>query len=413
MAPMFTALHDALGMSPTDEFTNDMLDRLVEERTAERQDLDFKEKIDSTPTRPESDVKKDLCAMANSGGGVIVYGVGELPDMKDHAGKRVKAGDYSPGLEQAYRSVATTYISPPLRGVEFYYVEHKEHEAFVVVVPASRQVPHMYFTAKKNATELAAPTRNGTHSEWLSEPEIANLYRVRFQKEEATSNELDEVYRQVAAKRTNDGFWGVGVAVPTYPVRNDNLNERDATVARFAAYNDPLRHDYQGSVSPATASNYRKGMKCWTFSAKQYDTQELLGYVELYENGVVSVLSRLDKVTFSTDDQVVSTHAFACLVGDLLALIRHYGGVTGNTDYTVRCNVEWDQDKTLVLWQPKDMRYFSEDPLPLESFSPVEAEVSVTANAPLIDTARSLVRDCLNQAGVEQLTVWREKRGGR
>ena len=95
--------------------------------------------------------------MANSGGGVIVYGVGELPDMKDHAGKRVKAGDYSPGLEQSYLSVATSSISPPLRGVEFHRVEHKVHEAFVVVLPASRQVPHMYFTAKKNATELAVP----------------------------------------------------------------------------------------------------------------------------------------------------------------------------------------------------------------------------------------------------------------
>ncbi|TVX76460.1 hypothetical protein FPP74_11110 [Corynebacterium sp. NML180780] len=98
MKPMFTALHSALGIAPTDEFTNEMLDRLVEERIAERQDLDFKEKIDSKPTRPESDVKKDLCAMANSGGGVIVYGVGELSDMKDHAGKRVSAGDYSPRL---------------------------------------------------------------------------------------------------------------------------------------------------------------------------------------------------------------------------------------------------------------------------------------------------------------------------
>ena len=96
-----------------------------------------------------------------------------------------------------------------------------------------------------------------------------------------TSNELDEVYRQVAAKRINDSFWGVGVAVPTYPVKNDNVKERDAMVARFAAYNDPLRHDCQGLVSPAAASTYRKGMKCWTFSAKQYDTQELLGYVEL------------------------------------------------------------------------------------------------------------------------------------
>lgn len=180
-------------------------------------------------------------------------------------------------------------------------------------------------------------------------------------------------------------------------------------MARFAAYDDPLRLEYNGAVSPATASSYRKGLKCWTFSGKQYDTQELLAYVELYENGVVTVLSRLDRMTFSTGDQIVPTHAFACLVGDLLALIRHYGGVTGNIDYTVRCSVEWDQDKPLVLWQPKDMRYFSEDPLPLESFSPVEAEVSVTANAPLIDTARSLVRDCLNQAGVEQLPVWRQQ----
>lgn len=410
---MFTALHSALGMAPTDEFTTEMLDRLVEERIAERQDLDFKEKIDSKPTRPESDVKKDLCAMANSGGGVIVYGVGELTDMKDHAGKRVSAGEYSSGLEQSYLTVATAYISPPLRGVEFHRVEHPEHEAFIVVVPASQQVPHMYFTEKKNATALAAPTRNGSHSDWLSEPEIANLYRLRFQREEASSREVDEVYSKVAAKRSSDGFWGVGVAVPMYPARNGDVTERDATVARFAAYEDPLREGYKGSVSPATASNYRKGLKCWTFSGKQYDTQELLAYVELHENGVVSVLSRLDKVLSSTQDQVVPTHALACLVGDLLALIRHYGGVTGNTDYTVRFNVEWDTDKPLVLWQPQHMSFFSEDPLPLETFSPVEADVSVTAEAPLVDTAKSLAMDCLNQAGIEQLPVWREKRGGQ
>lgn len=405
---MFTALHSALGMAPTDEFTNEMLDRLVEERTAERQDLDFKEKIDSKPTRPESDVKKDLCAMANSGGGAIVYGVGELPDMKDHAGKRVSAGEYSSGLEQSYLTVATAYISPPLRDVEFHRVEHPEHEAFVVVVPASQQVPHMYFTEKKNATALAAPTRNGSHSEWLSEPEIANLYRLRFQREEASSREVDEVYSKVAAKRSSDGFWGVGVAVPTYPARNGNVTECDASEARRKAYDDPLRLEYKGSVTPVTASYYRKGLRCWTYSGKQYDTQELLVYIELYENGVITALSRLDSVTFSTQDQEVSTHAFACLVGDLLALIRHYGGVTGNTDYTVRCNVEWDQEGPFVLWQPKHIDYFSEDPLPLGAFTPVEAEVSLTANAPLIDTARSLVRDCLNQAGVEQLPVWRK-----
>lgn len=407
---MFTALHSALGISPTDEFTNDMLDRLVEERTAERQDLEFKAKIDSTPARPESDVRKDLCAMANSGGGVIVYGVNELPDMKDHAGERVNAGEYSSGLEQAYISVATNYISPPLRGVKFHRVEHPEHEAFIVVVPESKHVPHMYFTEKRNATVLAAPTRYGAHSDWLSEPEIADLYRVRFQREEATSSELDEVYRRVAEKRTHDGFWGVGVALPTYPVRNDNVTESDAALVRAAAYDDPLRREYHGSVSPVTASNYRTGLKCRTYSGRQYDTRELQAYFELHENGTVTVLSRLDKVTFSRPGQEVSTHAFACLVGDLLALIRHYGGITGNTDYQMRFGVEWDSDEPLVLWQPRNVAFFSEDPLPLKTFSPVEAEVSVTAGAPLLDTARSLVSDCLNQAGVEQLPVWRERR---
>ncbi|MDK7180966.1 ATP-binding protein [Corynebacterium riegelii] len=405
---MFTALHSTLGISPTDRFTNEMLDKLVEERTAECQNLDFKGKIDSTPTRTESDVRKDLCAMANSGGGVIVYGVEELPDMKDHAGKRINAGEYSSGLEQAYLSVATTHISPPLRGVEFHRVEHPDHEAFVVVVPASKQVPHMYFSEKKNATVLAAPTRNGTHSEWLSEPEIANLYRVRFQQEEVASHELEKVYSEVAARRTTDGFWGIGVAVPSYPVKNENVTEQDARVARFDAYDDPLRHDYKGSVSPATASSYRKGLKRWTFSGLQHGTQELRAYVELHENGAIAVLSRLDKVSFSTQDQGVSTHAFACLVGDLLALIRHYGGVTGNTDYTVRCNVEWDQERPMELWQPKHLDFFSEEPVPLKAFSPVEAEISAASGFPLIDTARTLVMDCLNQAGIEQLPVWRK-----
>ena len=91
---MFTSLHRALGINSTNEFTTEMIDQLVDRQVAEAPDLDFKAAIPPVKALAASDVKKDLCAMANIGGGVIVYGVAEDDNNKEHAGYRTDVGKF-------------------------------------------------------------------------------------------------------------------------------------------------------------------------------------------------------------------------------------------------------------------------------------------------------------------------------
>ncbi|MGN0094837.1 MAG: helix-turn-helix domain-containing protein [Corynebacterium sp.] len=408
---MFTSLHRALGIGPTDTFTTEMLDELVDVRAVETADLDFKAKLDSHPTAPHSDVKKDLAAMANYGGGVIVYGIGEKTDKKDHAGVREDVGLVDEGYEQAYMSVAVGHIVPPLFGVELHPVVDDERNALVVVVPRSRQVPHMFFTERKNSPRsLSVPVRHGAHSEWLSESEIARLYRERFDGQRESAEALEEQYTRVMDLRGDDGYWMAGVARPTRQTVVGKAGPVEMRTIAFNAHGDTLRREYDGAHSALIAVNraVRPGFRSWRFAADGKTTGAPEFYVEFHDNGGVSVLCRLDVEHGKTDDAAVYTYRMPTVVGDLLACLRHFSGWTGSREYDVLFGVEWTGDESLTLKQEPDMRFLSESVVPIRRFVPVEATVDVAGDdAELRETARGLALDCLNQAGVSQLTVFR------
>lgn len=408
---MFTSLHRALGIGPTDTFTTEMLDELVEIRAVETADLDFKAKLDSRPTDPHSDVKKDLAAMANYGGGVIVYGIGEKSDMKDHAGERVDAGLVDEGYEQAFMSVAVGHIVPPLFGVELHRVEEDGRNALIVVVPRSRQVPHMFFTERKNSPRaLSVPVRHGAHSEWLSESEIARLYRERFDGHRESAKALNEQYRRVMELRGDDGYWMAGVARPTHPTVVGKTGRDEIRQVAFNARGDALREEYSGGLTALSSvyGDLRPGFRSWRFTAADKTTGTPEFYVEFHDDGSVSVLCRLDVEPGKTDKADVYTYRMPAVVGDLLACLHHFSGWTGSREYDVLFGVEWTGDEPLTLKQETNLLFSSEPVVPIRRFVPVEATVDVAGDdAELRETARGLALDCLNQAGVSQLTVFR------
>jgi hypothetical protein len=65
-----------LGRDPG-PLTDEMIDEAVAQGIAETDDLDWKTRLPPTRGLNESDFPKDIAAMANSGGGVIVYGITE------------------------------------------------------------------------------------------------------------------------------------------------------------------------------------------------------------------------------------------------------------------------------------------------------------------------------------------------
>src|SRR5690625_2496486 len=109
----FTALHRALGVDPG-PLTDELLDAAVSQGIEETDDLDWKSELPPAKGLSQTDFPKDVAAMANSGGGLIVFGVRE---SQKAATDRVDVGEFDEVYERSFRSVAITAISPPVFGL--------------------------------------------------------------------------------------------------------------------------------------------------------------------------------------------------------------------------------------------------------------------------------------------------------
>jgi hypothetical protein len=137
----FTALHRAVGAAPG-PLTDELLDAAVAAGVTEASDLDWKSELPPARGLPQTDFPKDVAAMANSGGGVIVYGVKE---SQKAATGRADAGECDEAYERSLRSAAVTAISPPVFGLNVHRLGAGRKRAVVVEVPASIDGPHLIY----------------------------------------------------------------------------------------------------------------------------------------------------------------------------------------------------------------------------------------------------------------------------
>ena len=185
MAVTFTSLHRALGAKPG-PLADAMIDQAVAGHVAESSDLDWKRSLPPAKGLATTDFPKDVAAMANSGGGMIVYGVS---DDDGAAGARFDAV-LSERHETALRQAAATAISPPIIGLRITRLGEGPPRAVVVEVSASVQSPHVVNEAHK----FGVPARNGPDTVWLKEPDIARMYRSRFETERESADALRGLY---------------------------------------------------------------------------------------------------------------------------------------------------------------------------------------------------------------------------
>lgn len=76
---MYSALHRSFG-EKLGPITSEMIDRAIVQQVEESRGLDYKAVPDEAKNIKGGDVAKDVAAMANTGGGVILYGVSEDGD---------------------------------------------------------------------------------------------------------------------------------------------------------------------------------------------------------------------------------------------------------------------------------------------------------------------------------------------
>jgi Putative DNA-binding domain len=148
---------------PSDTDTLDGIKRLVSERASETRHLDFKQQVHNP-----DDLADDLCALANSGGGVIIIGVGT--DKMDCATSLHEHPLHV--VEQQAVQAARDGIDEPLR-IEPLTVPGDTDPGqgyLVVAIPPSDRTPHI--TVKRGRVLH----RVGTHNKPMTRREIGAAF---------------------------------------------------------------------------------------------------------------------------------------------------------------------------------------------------------------------------------------------
>ncbi|MFD6798773.1 helix-turn-helix domain-containing protein [Streptomyces cyaneofuscatus] len=240
----------ALGRHP-DDLTEDDLQRAVDNQIPEGVDLDWKRDYYPGTDAGRKELAKDVSAMANTVGGLLVIGVDD--GKKDHAHALAPVEPISGRGEEWIRSVLANWIQPVIPNVGVRSLKSADDGKiyWILTVPPSTQMPHAV-TAPGNDYSFRVHVRHGTTTRTLAESEIAQRYRDRFHAATTDTDHLHDIATAGARHLTTfvtrevpiggnraswDPLWISVTAVPTvrgnYPLTS--RDERDTALRRFTA----------------------------------------------------------------------------------------------------------------------------------------------------------------------------------
>ena len=407
----FTALHRALGIAPG-PLTDELLDAAVNSGVMETDDLDWKSELPPAKGLPQTDFPKDVAAMANSGGGVIVFGVRE---SQKTATERVDVGEFDEAYERSLRSAAITAISPPVFGLKVHRLGAEGARAVVVEVPASVDGPHLIY----RSDYFGAPVRNDSDTVWMKERQIEAMYRARFDERRHASEALDNLYAETAGGRsTSERAWLIAVAHPRVPRLHTRLTRDGAREVLTKAEGLGRHYAGRGGVHPlenVDQYNPRPGLRRWAAANTATDDRSLWkeAWASLHHDGSVTLAAAIGGHRMSSDGYFqgsqVQSDAVECGVADLMALIRATADATGNDEYDVRVGIEWTGSEPLTILTVDNFGYsYGGVSTPLHRYIPVETTVNaVEADLDFYWHVHDLAQDCVNQGGVSNVRLIR------
>jgi len=118
--------------------TADDIQRIVTERIQETESLDFKRQLPDSGKN--DDLAKAIAALANTAGGVLIYGIAEDADSRAEALAPVELR----GCTERIALVAGT-LDEPVKPTSIYTVQQAPGYGYVVVdIPLSNRAPHFH-----------------------------------------------------------------------------------------------------------------------------------------------------------------------------------------------------------------------------------------------------------------------------
>lgn len=291
-----TAVAVALGESGA--LDHSMLARAVDQGVIENDQLDWK----SIPYGGDDadEFAKDVAALANLKGGLLVIGV--IEDRRTSRAVDIRPFELSDGLERKMRSWLSTRVDPPVAGIEFHSIrEHTDDTAGVLVVevPASHDMPHMIGKDRSSGW----PYRDGTQTKWMREREVERAYRDRFDRHRSDEEAMAGLIERAADYLDlREEAWAIGVARPTVPISSASDAPTTEQVREMLQLAHERFHLYWADVEERLnysvieglrdgRHNPRPGLRRWVLGRVFAEPNDLhdRAYIELHHDGTVLV----------------------------------------------------------------------------------------------------------------------------
>lgn len=411
-----------------------MVVQAVEAGVAEADDLDWKQALPPEVEKKRLEFAKDVAAMANTRGGLIVHGVRE----KNERAVGLTGVPNGERDRQALRSFANRYVRPLVDGLRIEALDGEDGAPglIVVFVPPSPDAPHVI--GEKN--EMGVPYRYGTDTNWMSEGQLERAYRDRFTRRgddrAALSALIDGLRPEI------DLLKGVWVAVAARPVAPLALlsgrPEREqvtATVVKAEELVNEVFGKSQGRVPvlnellPRGAIlNPRNGLRRWVIRSNHssVDPRELVdgAIVELHHDGSVAVAMGMStflrgRVSGVVDARPVPVRLVDAAIAETIALVStHVRELGGVGTILTSASVLWDYGPVQpirplmaidnrMIGGTRDSRYSPvEEARGVRHLLAVEASFSADDDvAALRGVARQLADDLSQQFGMRGSSI--------
>lgn len=274
----WSPIHAALGLRPS-PLTLEIVQDAVDASVAESAALDWKRSLPSSDSESLDEFAKDVAAMANSGGGYLVYGVEE--DRGRGTASKLGVVDISERQQNRLRAVAASRIHPLVPGVRFLALSlgSAAEGVLVVVVPPSADAPHVIGSESR----LGVPYRDGSTTRWMRERDLERAYAERFRAREGSTTRLNQIQSEALDQvDISGGPWLVASATPRVqmssvaPLSSQDFGDILRTTLRLVP--DILGVASGGSVIVRSlgdaALNPRVGLRRWVATARSSGIQQ-------------------------------------------------------------------------------------------------------------------------------------------
>lgn len=256
----------------------ELLVELCHQRCPESQTLEFKRALPGLRDRDKSEFLKDVCAVANTDGGDIVYGIAEEEGKAKELAPIV--GEPADAAKRRLGQVIDAGIDPRLVGLQIQPVPVSGGYALIVRVPASFNGPHRYIVNNVGRFVM----RNGTHTAELTYGQLRAAFdRTATLAERARSFRADRLAAISIGRTWRQVKRGPICVVHLIPIAAMAGNRSVDIPSLYNAYTDFKHHDWTG-VSRST------NLDGLVVHLRPAPGEEVMAYTQIFRSGALEAI---------------------------------------------------------------------------------------------------------------------------